>query len=542
MLLTGNNTYSGGTTISGGALQVGNGGTSGTLGTGAINNNGTLAINRSDTLVLANDIAGSGALNQIGTGTTVLTGNNSYSGTTAITAGTLQVGDGGTRGQLGTGAVINNGALVFDRSDALTVAGPISGSGTLTQRGAGMTVLTGSNSYTGETTISSGALQIGNGGTTGTLGSGSVIDNGDLIFNRRDAITVTNAISGTGRLIQAGSGTLTLRGAEAYTGETHVQAGTLVLDGSLAGRATVDPGATLGGTGTIAGALTVAGTLMVGSSSPSAESNVASPDRLSTMALDETSLGVLGVGGNVTLKPGARDIVTVDEAGRHTTLVTNGTAAVNGATIALNPLAGAYGRVTFYPVLHAGGGLTGTATATSSNTAFDPWATSTADSLVVTLLNTTEPLALYATTRERRGDRRCARQSPERRHRRSRRRHKGTDGSRRCQPEHGARCSGRRDPRIDRATCCARRRTIHRSHSGTDVPGQHLPNRHRFLRLSGGVHVAASGPAPTANGPRLIQASHTAARPKSLVWCSAPTGPSRAVGSSGWEAAIRPES
>ena len=63
-------------------------------------------------------ISGSGSLTQAGTGTTVLTGTNSYSGGTSISAGTLQIGDGGTSGSI-AGDVANNGALAFNRSDAM---------------------------------------------------------------------------------------------------------------------------------------------------------------------------------------------------------------------------------------------------------------------------------------------------------------------------------------------------------------------------------------------------------------------------------------
>ena len=64
----------------------------------------------------------------------------------------------------------------------------ISGTGTLTQVGTGTTTLTGANTYTGGTTISAGTLQVGNGGTTGSV-AGNVIDNGALVFNRSDAVT-----------------------------------------------------------------------------------------------------------------------------------------------------------------------------------------------------------------------------------------------------------------------------------------------------------------------------------------------------------------
>ncbi|MBU8546975.1 MULTISPECIES: autotransporter-associated beta strand repeat-containing protein, partial [Roseomonadaceae] len=170
LILTGANTYSGGTTITGGTLQVGSGGTTGGLGGGAVVNNGTLAFSRSDAVTFGDVISGSGTLTQAGAGTLILTGANTYSGGTTINAGTLQVGNGGTTGTLGSGAVVNNAALVFDRSDAVTVGGAISGSGTLAQDGAGALILTGANSYSGGTTIQTGTVQVGDGGTSGTLG------------------------------------------------------------------------------------------------------------------------------------------------------------------------------------------------------------------------------------------------------------------------------------------------------------------------------------------------------------------------------------
>ena len=76
--------------------------------------------------------------------------------------------DGGGTLTLGSGAVEDNAALVFNRSNALTVSTAISGTGSLTQAGGGTLVLTGANGY-GTTTVSAGTLQVGGGGTTGTL-------------------------------------------------------------------------------------------------------------------------------------------------------------------------------------------------------------------------------------------------------------------------------------------------------------------------------------------------------------------------------------
>ena len=88
-VIAGSNTYSGTTTISGGVLQVGNGSPTGTLGSGNVTDNARLVFNRSDTLTVTNAIGGTGQLSQNGVGTLVLTGNNTYTGITAVTAGTL---------------------------------------------------------------------------------------------------------------------------------------------------------------------------------------------------------------------------------------------------------------------------------------------------------------------------------------------------------------------------------------------------------------------------------------------------------------------
>ena len=236
LTLAGKNTYSGGTTIGVGTLQVGNGGTSGVLGSGDVNNDGTLAFNRSDSVVVSNLISGTGNLRQAGTGTIALTADNTYSGGTTISAGTLQVGNGGTTGAIGDGDVNNNGTLAFNRSDSVVVSNLISGSGNLKQAGAGTLTLTANNTYSGATIITNGTLQVGDGGTTGTLGTGNIADNAALVFNRSDGLFVNNSISGTGTVAQAGSGTLTLTANNTYSGGTTISAGTLhVGDGGTTG-------------------------------------------------------------------------------------------------------------------------------------------------------------------------------------------------------------------------------------------------------------------------------------------------------------------
>jgi autotransporter-associated beta strand protein len=290
------------------------------------------------------------------------------------------------------------------------VPGAISGAGTLTHAGTGTTILTGANTYTGTTTVSAGTLQVGNGGTTGQLGSGAIINNGSLVFNRSDAIAVSNPISGIGSLTQAGHGSLTLFGVKTYTGNTFVQEGTLVLDGSLAGSVSVASPARLGGAGFIGGTLTVNGAVMVGSVDTESRLNNASQtfgsrrrtglsqSHRALAASAGASLGTLSIAGNVTLTSGARAIVTLDAAGGHTLLETSGAAAIGGATIVVAPRPGSYDRVTIYPVLYAAGGLTGSATTATTNTTLWPWANSTQDALLVTLLNAAVPFQPFATT------------------------------------------------------------------------------------------------------------------------------------------------
>ena len=198
----------------------------------------------------------------MGNGATVLTANNTYTGGTTITAGILQLGAGAGGSTAGgiVGDVTNNGSLLVNRSNTYTLGGAISGTGSVTQQGNGTTVLTAANTYTGGTTITAGVLQLGAGGTTGSI-VGNVSNNGALAFNRSDTYTYGGTISGTGSATQQGNGTTILTANNTYTGGTTVDAGSLYVNGdqTAATGATTVNNATLGGKGVIGGNVTLTG-------------------------------------------------------------------------------------------------------------------------------------------------------------------------------------------------------------------------------------------------------------------------------------------
>ncbi len=345
LILSGDNTYTGGTAIVGGTLQLGNGGTSGSIA-GNVVDNSVLAFDRSDTLTIAGAISGTGTVQQIGSGTTILTGANTYTGGTTITSGTLQIGDGNTTGSI-VGDVLNNGALAFNRSDNIIFSGAILGNGAVRQIGSGTTILTGTSTYAGGTTITNGTLQLGNGGTTGSI-TGDVINNGALAFDRSDMLTFAGAISGNGTLRQISTGKTVLTGdSSAFTGATSVESGTLAVNGLLGGSIDVQAQGRLQGIGTI-GDTSVSGTIAPGN-----------------------SIGTINVAGDIAFNPGSVYEVEVNAAGQSDKIAATGAATINGASVRVLAGAGNYMSGAQYTILSAAGGITGTFTGgVSSNMAF----------------------------------------------------------------------------------------------------------------------------------------------------------------------------
>jgi fibronectin-binding autotransporter adhesin len=138
---------------------------------------------------------------------------------------------------------------------------PFGGATSLTKSGFGNWVLTGSNTYSGTTTIAAGVLVLqGN----GSLGSGNIIDDGALVFRGGGTFTVTGTISGSGDVIKVENGTVILPGNNTYARVTEIYGGTMIINGNNASASTTVFGGTLGGIGTLAGPVTLnAGTTLV---------------------------------------------------------------------------------------------------------------------------------------------------------------------------------------------------------------------------------------------------------------------------------------
>ncbi|EDI1814643.1 fibronectin-binding autotransporter adhesin ShdA [Salmonella enterica subsp. enterica serovar Oranienburg] len=212
LIVTGDNTYSGGTTITGGTLTADH---ADSLGTGAIVNSGVLQVGEGE---LENTLSGSGALVKTGTGELTLSGDNSYSGDTTITGGTLTADHADS---LGTGVIANSGVLQVGEGE---LENTLSGSGALVKTGTGELTLSGDNTYSGGTTITGGTLTADH---ADSLGTGVIANSGVLQVGEGE---LENTLSGSGALVKTGTGELTLSGDNTYSGGTTITGGTLTAD------------------------------------------------------------------------------------------------------------------------------------------------------------------------------------------------------------------------------------------------------------------------------------------------------------------------
>ena len=134
--------------------------------------------------------------------------------------------------------IASSQTLTVGDSNDKTLSGVISGSGALTKAGSGTLILSGTNTFTGNTTISAGTLEIQGQLENGNY-DGDIANSGTLGVNSSSNQTLAGVVSGNGALTKSGSGTLTLSGNNTYIGATNIDAGTLTVSGSLAGRTAV---------------------------------------------------------------------------------------------------------------------------------------------------------------------------------------------------------------------------------------------------------------------------------------------------------------
>jgi len=231
-------------------------------------------------LSVSGALSGPGSLEKTGSGTLTLAASNTYSGGTTVSAGTLQLGDGTANNGYVAGTIADNAALNFANPSAQAFMGAIFGSGSLTKSGTGTLTLSGSNMFTGGTTVAAGTLALGStaallqstldtsgGGALsfgnlaaatlgGLQGSGSLVLNNTAsagvsltVGNNKASTTLSGSLSGSGSLVKVGSGTLTLAASNTYSGTTTISGG--MLAAGAAGALSPYSGMTLSG-GTLA--------------------------------------------------------------------------------------------------------------------------------------------------------------------------------------------------------------------------------------------------------------------------------------------------
>ena len=395
LTLSGSNTFDTGLNILGGTLSVNSDAALGDSGISPVINGGTLGVSQAVTLargfgigtsngtinsnenisitgVIANS-GGAGQLTKSGSGTLTLTGANTYTGGTTLsgggvtlsgvgsslsTTGTTTLGSGTTltlasgAGDKSLGTVNGAGNIVLNANTLSiadgTLTGVTSGTGGITKTGTGTLIPSGSDTYTGNTTIEGGTFQAGSNQSFG--GAGSVIidggtvattnsytsarsvqigsNNGTINTAADTTWTVSGAMSGTGALTKSGTGTLLLSGnSGAYAGATTLDAGTLNVSGTTGSTITVGSNATLKGTGTVGGIVNN------GSLEPGAS--------IGTLT---TTTFTQGAGGTLTVE------ITPTESDL---LIVTGTATLDG-TVFVSPSSGSYPEGTEFTILTAG--------------------------------------------------------------------------------------------------------------------------------------------------------------------------------------------
>jgi autotransporter-associated beta strand protein len=251
-------------------------------------------------------MSGSGSLTKIGAGVLTVSGNNSYTGGTTVSAGTFRLGSSTALPTMGA-LTVNGG--IFDLNGFNLTVGSLAGSG-------GTISLGGSN----------------------------------LIADDATNTTLSTTITGTGGITKSGAGLLNLTGANTYTGPTTVSGGRLAINGSITSNVTVGAGGNLGGVGTITGTVSNGGVMAPGNS-------------IGTLNI----VGSFTQNAGSTYQVEAN---AAGQADRTNVTGAPGTATINGGTVQALADPGVYAPSTTYTILNATGGVTGTYAGVTSNYPF----------------------------------------------------------------------------------------------------------------------------------------------------------------------------
>lgn len=374
LVLEGNNTYRGGTSLLDGTVSVSSDANLGDAAGGLRFNGGTLAttagmhsaraitldgsavfnVATNTELGLTGSVSGAGDLIKIGAGTLRLTGVNSY-GNTAVLGGTLI----GSTGSI-SGDIINAGTVVFDQPADGRLAGNIgrlsSSAGLMIKQGAGTLTLTGNSGL--DWSIQAGGLSAA---AERFAGNAAIGAGASLTFDQAADAAYGGVLTGTGRFVKAGTGVLVYDGnSSAFAGMTDIAAGALIV-----GSDTAHAQAMLGGSLHVAGGGTLGGHGTVGSGAGSVVT-VASGGTIAP----GNSIGTLTVNGNLVFAAGSIYQAEINPALQTDLIRVSGTAVIDGGTVHALKAGGLYTPGSRWTILDAHGGVTGRFDAFDQNMPF----------------------------------------------------------------------------------------------------------------------------------------------------------------------------
>lgn len=202
----------------------------------------------------------------------------------------------------------NNGAVIDNNGFQIGIMSPLTGTGGLTLFSPGTLILAADNTYTGDTILTAGTLQLGNGGVSGSV-MGNIINNGTLVINRSGNVTFPQMISGQGDVtINSPGGVINFSTNQTYTGATTIYAGQLSVNAQLASlNVLINPNGILSGIGTLAGNVVNSGLLSPG-----------------------TSPGVITIHGNYTQSNYGTLLIQLAGENAYDQVAVGGTANLNG--------------------------------------------------------------------------------------------------------------------------------------------------------------------------------------------------------------------